>query len=94
MMKKFITILLALFLLISMTACIPDKGDSFTCGGRFIVVEKNNEGSEMSNYILKDSETGVLYLLVYSYASYGPHMALTVLLNSDGTPMTMEGYKK
>lgn len=93
-MKKFITILLVVFLLIGMAACVPDKGDSFTCGGRFIVVENNDAGWEISNYVLEDSETGVLYLLVYSYANHGPHMALTVLLNSDGTPMTMEGYKK
>lgn len=93
-MKKLITILLAVFLLISLTACMPDKGDNFTSGGRFIVVEYNDSCNEMSNYILEDSETGVLYLLVYSYASHGLHMALTVLMNSDGTPMTLEEYEK
>jgi hypothetical protein len=89
-MKKFIIILLTLFLLIGMTACVPDKGDSLTCDKRFIVVENYDTGSELSNCILEDSETGVLYLLIYSYSSYRPYMALTVLLNSDGTPMIME----
>lgn len=93
-MKQLITILLTLFLLIGLTACMPDKGDNFTSGGRFIVAEYNDSGSEMSNYILEDSETGVLYLLLYSSAAHGPHMALTVLLNPDGTPMTMEEYGK
>lgn len=93
-MKKLIAILLALFLLIGTTACMPDKGDNFTSGGRFIVVEYNDQGLEMTNYILEDSETGILYLLLYSSVSYGPHMALTVLLNSDGMPMTMEEYGK
>ena len=89
-MKKVIAILLAVFLLISMTACIPAEGESFTCGGRFIVVERNDTGSGMTNYILEDSETGVLYLLVYSVGNHGPHMALTVLLKPDGTPMIKE----
>ena len=89
-MKKVIAILLVVFLLISMTACIPDEGESSTCGGRFIVVECNDTGSGMINYILEDSETGVLYLLLYSIGSHGPRMVLTVLLNPDGTPMIME----
>jgi hypothetical protein len=90
-MKKVMAIALITLVLAGLVGCYAEKGEAFTSGGRFVVVEHNTAGSETSNYILKDSETGVMYLLLYSSSSYGPHMALTVLLNPDGTPMIYGG---
>lgn len=91
-MKKFFAIVLVILLIMGLAACHANKGDFFDSGDRFTIVEHNtcNDSNKIDNYILVDEETGVLYLLLYT-SMY--RMSMTVLLNTDGTPMTLEEYK-
>lgn len=92
-MKKFFVIILVIILISGLSGCgYADKGELLDSGGRFTVVEHNtcNDPFEFDSFTLVDEETGVLYVLLYK-THY--RMAMTALLNTDGTPMTLEEYK-
>ena len=64
-------------------ACGPAKEENGTYNGKFIVLEENESFNDnLTQYILYDPETMVMYIFVKSYKSGG----LSVIYNSDGTP--------
>ena len=88
--KKVIIVFIVLLLLL-LTACGHTKSNcanskSLTPSDRFIIISTSKPTSfteEYTEYIIEDTETGVLYLMIRA-----PYLcALTPLLNSDGTPM-------
>lgn len=93
-MKKIFAIVLVILLMTRLAGCYvePAQGDLFDSGGRFTVVEHNtcNDSTKYYSFTLVDEETGVLYVLIHTNQH---KMAMTVLLNADGTPMTLEEYK-
>lgn len=96
-MKKIFAIILVILLITGLAGCCtyPMQGDIFDSGGRFTVVEYNTcndpiKSIKLGSYTLVDKETGVLYVLLYKTNK----LAMTVLLNADGTPMILEEYKK
>lgn len=97
-MKKIFAIALVLLLLF-FTGCeavLNENGETvFTDGGRFVVIEHNQTwGSTYENWIVKDSQTGVLYMLVEGGAADSTRIAMTVLMKPDGMPMTVEDWNK
>lgn len=85
-MKKFIAIILAVALAMSLVACTSVEGTQ-ACESekRFTVV--HGGGYEPTVYV--DTETGVQYLVIRS-----PHGAcMTMLVNADGTPMIWENWE-
>lgn len=89
-MKKIIALILALIMcaaiFVGCDTSIPklDNGGGILIPNRFIEIA-NNSGSLMDNAhkIYVDKETNVMYWYIYG----GYHAGITVLLNSDGTPM-------
>lgn len=80
MRRNAMIIALAMSLL---SACGPAKEENGTYEGRFIVLEENESFNDnLTQYILYDPETMVMYIFVKSYKSGG----LSVIYNSDGTP--------
>jgi hypothetical protein len=57
---------------------------------RFITVEEKVGGLHVCTDIVVDTHTGVMY----SYNESGHKIAMTVLLNTDGTPMIWEEWEK
>ena len=82
-MKKLLCILLVVLMIFALCSC----GKSDETSERFVAVEaRRGAGTLISNYtetIFYDKETNVMYLGVRS----GNQLAITVLLNADGTPM-------
>lgn len=92
-MKRVLCLLLAalflLLILVTFSGCAPNPGDMmFTENGRFEIVEFRGEGS-YGEYILADTETGVLYIFVKD----GYQGGLTPLLNSKGEIQFVKRYK-
>ncbi len=80
MRRNAMIIALAMSLL---SACGPAKEENGIYEGRFIVLEENESFNDnLTQYILYDPETMVMYIFVKSYKSGG----LSVIYNSDGTP--------
>ena len=85
-MKKIVAIILVL-----MMSCFIFAG----CGGtkensRFIIIDSDIKAENLSNTALYvDKQTGVVYW--YTHSGYGQTM--TVLLNSDGTPILYDFEK-
>lgn len=79
--KKFIMILVAFALVITMVSCGSNGGTTAEAGGNKTMefVEKYGDFA-----IYRHTETGVCYLFINS--GYGA--GITVMLNSDGTPYT------
>ncbi len=79
-MKKIIVFVLALVMCITIFAgCGGTKENS-----RFIIIDSDIKAENLSNTALYvDKQTGVVYW--YTHSGYGQTM--TVLLNSDGTPI-------
>lgn len=102
-MKKIFAIAIVLLLVFGaimpfLTGCEPvlnENGETvFTDGGRFVVVEHNQiGGNTCENWIIKDSQTGVLYMFVEAGAGGTMRAAMTVLMKPDGTPLTVEDWK-
>lgn len=87
-MKKILCLLMALIMIFTLTSCIKKRGDNAYHSSRFIVASenqgaRNNPFSYYTETVFYDKETGVMYLGVRS----GSQLAMTVLLNADGTPM-------
>lgn len=85
-MKKIIVFVLALVMCITIFAgCGGTKENS-----RFIVIDSDIKAENLSNTALYvDKQTGVVYWCTHS--GYGQTM--TVLLNSDGTPILYDFEK-
>jgi len=79
-MKKIIVFVLALVMCaVIFAGCGGTKENS-----RFIVIDSDTKAENLSNTVLYvDKQTGVVYW--YTHSGYGQTM--TVLLNSDGTPI-------
>ena len=103
-MKKIFAIAMVLLLVFGVvmpffTGCEPvlnENGETvFTDGGRFVVVEHNlaRNDNTYENWIVKDSQTGVLYMLIEAGSTDNHRMAITVLMKSDGTPLTAEDWR-
>lgn len=92
-MKKIITIILAVSLVMSLAACGTSASaeSAKDDGVRFQCVEKCGVDSPVYDriYIYVDTQTGVLYVGCMA----ANHSFMTVLVNSDGTPMIWEGYE-
>ena len=89
-MKKYICVILIVLLVCTIfTACRPEVGDTLDKFERFEVVKKlgNETNSYMDICIIIDTETNVEYL----FMERDHRAAITVLLNSDGTPMLWYG---
>ena len=87
-MKKILCLLMALIMILTLASCIKKSGDNAYHSSRFIVVSenqgaRNNPFSYYTETVFYDKESGVMYLGVRS----GSQLAMTVLLNADGTPM-------
>ena len=97
-MKKILAIAIVLLLVFfaGCEAALNENGETvFTDGGRFVVVEHNETyGNTFENWIVKDSQTGVLYMLVEADGTADARIAMTVLMKPDGTPMTVEDWNK
>lgn len=89
-MRKYICIILIVLLICTIfTGCRPDVGDTIDKLERFEFVKQL--GSETNSYydvyIIIDTQTNVEYL----FMERDHRAAITVLLNSDGTPMLWYG---
>jgi hypothetical protein len=89
-MKKIIAFVLALVMcaviFVGCDTSIPklDDGGGISIPNRFIEIANNSGGlMDNSHKIYVDKETNVMYWYIYG----GYHAGLTVMLNSDGTPM-------
>ena len=64
-------------------ACGPAKKENETYNGKFIVLEEYEMFNvNLTQYILYDPETMVMYIFIKGYKSGG----LSVIYNADGTP--------
>lgn len=91
MIKKVICILLTVMMILTLASCSKLSGDKAYHSARFVVVEENGGAHrDVLGYyketIFYDKETGVMYLGVRA----ANQLAITVLLNADGTPMLYE----
>lgn len=85
---KVLCVILVLMMVLTLASCAKKDGDKAYYSSRFIVVEENNGAArDLFGYyketVFYDKETGVMYLGVRATSQ----LAMTVLLNSDGTPM-------
>lgn len=81
-MKRWITLLVAVIMAGLLCACEPQPGENAFASERFEVVSKY-EKTSWDEYIIRDTETGVLYLYIFSVYRAG----ITPLYNTDGTVM-------
>lgn len=87
-MKKLIILLsIVLCVLPLLFSCKKHEGDNMFVSDRFVIVSDESNDC-ISQIIFCDTETGVLYL----YVANG-HPAMTVLLDSDGKPLTNKPTK-
>lgn len=89
-MKKLISILFAMIIVVGSFAGCEKKDGEPGNPNRFRIVEDYGYRTEINNgspvSIFVDTETGVMYLRMFGTAG-----GVTVLLNSDGTPLIWEG---
>ena len=89
-MKKVFIVIAISFLLILSTVlvgcCGEDTRDIKNNTGRIEVLSVDNHYKTYL-IVLRDTETGVCYLLVKSQYSNQP-VAVTVIVDADGTPLT------
>ena len=88
-MKKFVCLLLAAVLLFSLFGCSKKTGDKEFDTNRFVVVRATRGMDYYKETIFRDIETDVLYLGVRDPVG---HLAITVLMQPDGTPVTYSEY--
>lgn len=104
-MKKIFAIAIVLLLVFGIVVpffagceeVLNENGERvFADGGRFVVVEHNLTygGNTFENWIIKDSRTGVLYMLIEAGAGDSHRIAMTVLMSPDGTPLTIEEWNR
>lgn len=84
---RLISLIFAIIMLFSLSGCLDRvANDKFKLGDRFIVISRGNSTEANFAYsVYADKETGVVYL------HYDD--GITVLLNSDGTPILYD-FKK
>ena len=88
-MKKFLCVLLVIVLLFSLAGCSKRSGDKEFDTNRFVVVHATKGMDYYKETIFRDIETDVLYLGVRDPVG---HLAITVLMQPDGTPVTYSEY--
>jgi len=88
-MKKFLCVLLAVVLLFALFGCSKNADDKEFDTNRFVVIHVTRGMEYYKETIFRDIETDVLYLGVRD--SVG-HLAITVLMQPDGTPVTYSEY--
>lgn len=88
-MKKFVCLLIAVILVFALFGCSKSTGDKEFDTNRFVVVNETRWMDYYKETIFRDIETDVLYLGVSD--SVG-HLAITVLMQPDGTPVTYSEY--
>lgn len=81
-MKRWITLLVAVIMAGLFCACAPQPGDNIFCSKRFEVVSRDNN-EVWDEYIIRDTETDVLYLYITGFYRAG----ITPLYNADGSMM-------
>lgn len=81
--KKIAIILIVAAAIMVLAACGKTIGTKAYQSSRFIVAEVSRGAEYYTETVFYDVETGVLYLGV----RHGDQLAMTVLLNADGTPM-------
>ena len=85
-MKKIVAIILVL-----MMSCFIFAGCGTKENSRFIIIDSDVSSEDMfSSQLYADKQTGVVYW--FSKSGYGHTM--TVLLNSDGTPVLYDFEKE
>lgn len=87
MIKKLLSIIIIVIMSLALTSCEKLSGDKAYQSSRFIVAEVNHGAEYYTETIFYDVETKVMYLGV----RHGSQLAITVLLNADGTPMLYQG---
>lgn len=89
MRKHICVILIVLLICAILTGCEREVGDTIDKFERFEIVKKLGSGTDHYHnaYIIVDTQTNVEYL----FMEYDYKVAITVLLNSDGTPMLWYG---
>lgn len=85
-MKKFILFLVAVFMIVTFSACAANQTESIVTEGKPSMFVKIEDGSSWNVYYHK--ETKVMYVVSMSSYNCGN---FTVLVNADGTPMLYEG---
>lgn len=88
-MKKFLCVLLVIVLLFSLAGCSKRNGDKEFDTNRFVVISATSGMDYYKETIFRDIETDVLYLGVRDPVG---HLAITVLMQPDGTPVTYSEY--
>ena len=81
-MKRWITLLVAMIMAGLFCACTPQPGENAFVSDRFEVVSKEVD-TLWDEYIIRDTETDVLYL--YLFGAY--RAGITPLYNADGSVM-------
>lgn len=85
-MKKIVAIILVL-----MMSCFIFAGCGTKENSRFVIIDSDIKTENLSNTALyADKQTGVVYW--FTHSGYGQTM--TVLLNSDGTPVLYDFEKQ
>lgn len=88
-MKKLICFIIAVVFCLTLAGCTNTSEGSTVMSSKYchmVVVEKTSNGR-----ILRDSDTGVLYLWYQDNNIYG--QTLTPLYNADGTLKNINDYK-
>lgn len=91
-MKKISSIIIFITMLFTFTACNStrsnDEYEQKEQEFRFVrVCVNNNTTNTFSERLYIDTETGIMYVALYD----GGHRGLSVVMNTDGTPMIYEG---
>lgn len=89
-MRKVILILVLVFMLLALCGCsieVIDNTNNVNKEERFIKISDTNIDANNYTIIFYDKKTKIQYLFVEGYKAGG----LTILLNSDGTPLLYEG---
>lgn len=91
---KYIVVAVLLFMVSFVGGCCgadatTAEADEQGLGDRFVVIEEEELGltDTYAHSILKDKETGVLYLLIEGYQRAG----ITVLVDAEGKPLVDKG---
>ena len=88
-MKKFVCLLIAVILVFTLFGCSKSTGDKEFDANRFVVISATSGMDYYKETIFRDIETDVLYLGVRDPVG---HLAITVLMQPDGTPVTYSEY--
>lgn len=86
-MTKIICVILIVAFAMLFCGCGRDTGENYTTSGRFVIVSGSDQNAPYFETVIKDRETGVLYLVIYGLYRLG----ITPILNADGSPMTLDG---